>query len=163
MAGDGGIFIVDTSTRARTSPRLVRAVSWDQCVSKIAITRDGSRIAALDSAAGTITVHEMADASVISQCHDDGALWSVAFTPDGASARGHQSPDPDGRSPDSTGGLVAWPDDTAEPARIIYPPHRSPAPNVPYERPQSTRAPSLMTCLSAGTDHRAAGRIGHRA
>jgi WD40 repeat protein len=85
MAGDGGIFIVDTSTRARTSPRLVRAVSWDQCVSKIAITRDGSRIAALDSAAGTITVHEMADASVISQCHDDGALWSVAFTPDGAS------------------------------------------------------------------------------
>ena len=80
MAGDGGIFIVDAATR------LIRALfPSDQRVSKIAITRDGHQLAILHGGAGTITVHDMANGSVISRCRDDGILWSVAFTPDGAS------------------------------------------------------------------------------
>ena len=78
MAGDSGLFIVDTTARLVTA-----AYRSDLPIDRIAIAPDG-RIATL-AIAGTITVHDAATGAVIAQGHDDGALWSIAFAPDGAS------------------------------------------------------------------------------
>jgi len=78
MAGDSGLFIVDTTTRLVTA-----AYRSDLPIDRIAIAPDG-RIATL-AIAGTITVHDAATGAVIAQGHDDGALWSIAIAPDGAS------------------------------------------------------------------------------
>ena len=80
MAGDSGLFIVDAAT-----PRVLAAYRSDLDIDRIAIARDGSRIATLASGEGTITVHDAATGAVIAQGQDDAILYSVAFAPDGES------------------------------------------------------------------------------
>jgi WD40 repeat protein len=80
IAGDAGVFTVDTSTGLVTA-----AYRPDQRVNRIAIAPDGRRMAILAAGAGALTVYDTAAGSVLAQGRDYGGLRSIAFAPDGAS------------------------------------------------------------------------------
>ena len=80
MAGDSGLFIVDTATATVSA-----AYRSDLDIDRIAIAPDGSRIATIASGEGVITVSDRATGAVITQGQDDARLYSVAFAPDGES------------------------------------------------------------------------------
>src|SRR5689334_7267842 len=80
MAGDSGLFIVDTATATVSA-----AYRSDLDIDRIAIAPDGSRIATIASGGGVITVSDRATGAVITQGQDDARLYSVAFAPDGES------------------------------------------------------------------------------